>query len=515
MYSFIIVDDEPLIRKGLLKKIQSFSQPLAFAGEADNGVDAWNMIRAVDPDIIFTDMRMPEMDGKSLMKAIHQQYPDKKMIVISGHSDFDYMKEAISAKVVSYLLKPFSRDEIHRTLEQAIAAIENDRSVKQEVVLKTAENEQISYHADIQTLLHLIINIHHKDKLPAFQSARLKEALSAPACVLLTLYAPDSNVQQIEEVQQEYIYIPHSQSDKLAFILLTFSADQLETDMLAYAKRIAEQLIHNVSLRKGSEGCVGISSVFYDFSMLRQAHFETIAALDQRSIADFGRCYLYDKDSFSPDVMLWERTHELLFLVESGKCAKVKELVLDFFAFYIRQPAVSLAQLKEQSREMIQEVKKMLSVYLQTHVDGSPSSSLESVLNISFDLDSIREYLLTVLASTADLLKEGSAYSSENVIENIKTYIDKNFIKDLTLEKVSSLFYLNPSYLSFLFKEKIGQNFTDYINQLRIEQAKLLLKGTDNKVYKVAKQLGFDNPKYFFRVFKKMTGLTPEEFRKS
>ncbi|MGO4695614.1 response regulator [Paenibacillus sp. 2TAB26] len=515
MYSFIIVDDEPLIRKGLLKKIQSFEHKLTFAGEADNGADGLELIQHLDPDIIFTDMRMPEMDGKSLMKIVHQQYPDKKMIVISGHSDFEYMKEAISAKVVSYLLKPFSREEIHRTLEQAIDAIEKERNVKQEVVLKAAEKEHISYHSDIQSLLHLLIGIQQKDKLPIFQSARLKEVSAASAHILLTLYAPASIQQPMIGLQQDYIYIPHSQSDKLAFILLSFTEERSVTTMLKHAERTAAELIHTVSVRKGSEGCVGISTVVHHLSMLRQAHHETIAALDQRSITDFGRCYLYNKQRLLPDVMLWERTHELLFLIESGQTAKVKELVLDFFAFYIRQPAVSLAQLKEQSRDMIQEVKKILSAYLQTHEDGSPSSSLESVLNISFDLISIQEYLLTVLMSTADLLKENSAYSSENMIDNIKTYIHKNYTKDLTLEKISSLFYLNPSYLSFLFKEKTAQNFTDYINQLRIEQAKTLLKSTDDKIYKVAKQLGYDNPKYFFRVFKKMTGHTPEEFRKS
>lgn len=515
MYSFIIVDDEPLIRKGLLKKIHSFSLELAFAGEADNGADALELIHKLNPDIIFTDMRMPEMDGKSLMRIIHRQYPDKKIIVISGHSDFDYMKEAISAKVVSYLLKPFSREEIHRTLEQAIEAIEKDRSIQQEVVSKAAETELISYRADIQSLLSLIIGIHHRDKLPSFQSARLKDVLAASSHILLTLYAPAPIVQERIEDHHDYLYIPHSQSDKLAFMLLSYSGAESDEAMLSHARQTAELIIDTVSVRKGSEGCIGISTIITDFNMLYQAHHETISALDQRSITDFGRYYLYNKHISSPEVLLWDRTDELLFLIESGQTARVQELMLDFFAFYIRQPAVSLAQLKEQCRNIIQEVKKMLSIYLQTQADGSPSSSLESVLNISFDLDSIRQYMLTVLVSTSDLLKENSSYSSDNVIDNIKTYIHKNYTKDLTLEKVSSLFYLNPSYLSFLFKEKTAQNFTDYINQLRIEQAKSLLKLSDDKVYRIAKQLGYDNPKYFFRVFKKMTGITPEEFRKS
>ncbi len=513
MHTFIIVDDEPLIRKGLLKKIQSFHAPLTFLGEADNGSDALQLIKDSDPDIILTDMRMPEMDGKSLMKHIHEQYPDKKIIVISGYSDFEYMQVAISAKVIGYLLKPFSREEIHRTLQLAIDAIDQQRSVKLEVVQKTAENEEISRKSDIQSLLNVILGIHQMNKPPVFSSKAFASLAEQAHYMLLTLYSPQPLAVEQLPVLSESLYIPHPQSANLAFVLLTFRRGESERAMLGHAELAAKQLIEQVGSRGGGESCIGVSGVTSSLAALRQAHQETIAALDKRSVTDFGKCYMYSTVPQASSVVIWSKSHELLFFIESGNVSKTTELVLDFFSFFVRQPDLTLVQLKEQARDIMMEVKKILSAYLQTDVISSSSSSLESVLSISFDIEAVKEYMLKVLTGIAELLKERSTYSSDHVIDNVKLYIHNHFTQDLTLERVSSLFYLNPSYLSYLFKEKTAENFTDYINKLRIEQAKNLLRSTDDKVYKIAKTLGYDNPKYFFRVFKKMTGTTPENFR--
>ncbi|WKL02895.1 helix-turn-helix domain-containing protein [Paenibacillus amylolyticus] len=247
---------------------------------------------------------------------------------------------------------------------------------------------------------------------------------------------------------------------------------------------------------------------------VREAHYQTILALDERAITDFGKCYVFSREQIPLHQLKWARTYELLFFIESGMYLKVEELITDFFAFYIRQPDALLAHLKEQCRDIITETKRLLSNYIQNGGNSSASSSLEAVLNVSFDMECIRHYMVKVLTGTALLLKEDNPYASDQVIDNVRTYIDNHYTKDLTLEWVSSLFYLSPSYLSHLFKEKTSENFTDYVNRLRISQAKQLLTSTDDKIYRVAKQLGYDNPKYFFRVFKKLTGWTPEEYRK-
>ncbi len=516
MYTFIVVDDEPLIRKGLLKKLDISEHPLRLVGEADNGADALELIESSRPDIVFTDMRMPEVDGKWLIRTVGQRYPHIKLIVISGHTDFDYMQEAISSKVVQYLLKPFSRDEVQHALQQAIHMLQQEHSLKQEVVQLTVETEQMRIDADHQTFLHLVLNSHMPAKRPVFRSREFNAILDADQLVLMTMYSPEPNTAAQLPSFPQSLYIPHPQSEQLMFLLIY--------DQGCAAERLKQRSIEHsgqILAESATECCIGVSLPLSDVNGIREAHHQTILALDQRSITDFGKYYIYTEQPLPLNALHWDRSHELLFFIESGNVSKVKELIADFFAFFIRQPDALLAHLKEQCRGIVAETKRMLQQYLQSGSgigistsNGNASSSLEAMLDISFDIESIRQYIDKVLSGTALLLQEYNPYRSEQVIDNVKQYIDHHYAKDLTLEWVSSLFYLNPSYLSYLFKEKHGENFTDYINHLRIEHAKHTLTSTDDKIYRIAKQLGYDNPKYFFRVFKKMTGLTPEEYRK-
>ena len=112
-----------------------------------------------------------------------------------------------------------------------------------------------------------------------------------------------------------------------------------------------------------------------------------------------------------------------------------------------------------------------------------------------------------------EMLKTESIYALEDVVEKIQLYMRHNYQKNLTQDFIASLFYLNRSYLSTLFKHRTGMKFIDYLNEIRIEKAKEMLSGSSRKMYQISKAVGYDNPKYFFRIFKKKTGLTPEQYR--
>ncbi|MGG1311536.1 response regulator [Cohnella laeviribosi] len=521
MYKYIIVDDEPSIRRGMRKKIDSFPGELSFCGEADNGEDALALIRSADPDIILTDMRMPVMDGKLLLRTLQQDYPDKKIIIISGYSDFEYMREAISAKVVGYLLKPFSREEIHEALRKAVAALDKDNASRREAETSNAEKEQISLQADLQALAHLMVGLHPKDKLPEFRSGRLRDFLDAPASfIVLTIYGKQGPETAVPGFAGENeLYIAHPQSEQMGMVLLRFAGQSQaqamadDADMTAAAVGAAQAWIARCESSGQGRAVVGISGIHGSAAELRRAYEETLAVLDARPIGDGKRFVVYRQEAPAPLPAVWDRADDLLFYVESGNAARVEELIADLFDSYARRPDLPLAALKEQCRQIVQEVKNALAGYFQTPVRNSPSSSFEAVMSVSFEPEEIRQYMSGLLSDITGLFKENSPYSSDSLIDNIKTYIQKNYGKDLTLDRVASLFYLNPSYLSYLFKEKTGENFTDYTNRLRIEHAKRLLAETDEKVYKIAKTLGFDNDKYFFRLFKKLTGFTPEQYR--
>lgn len=510
MYKFIIVDDEPLIRQGLLKKIRAVTEELRFCGEADNGEDALELVRTQAPHLVFTDMRMPVMDGKSLLRQLQSHYPDKRIIVISGYSDFEYMQEAISARVVHYLLKPFSKDEIREAISKAITAIESEQSAKTETLNITREAEQLSLHGDMHALLQYVAGFYPLEKPPIFRSPPMRSLMSSGRMVLLTLYNPEELTVQEPYLESTHLYLPHPQSRKLAFSLRQYGASLHEADVLELAASDARKLIAGT----GPQACIGISAVKSDVMELQQARQESMSALDCRAIADQGQFFFYHPDSYQAGPEMWEGSRDLLFFIESGNIAKVDEGVRDYFDYYRGQPAATIHQLKENCRNIIAEVKTLISAYFPVENGQHSSSSLEAVLGISFDAEEIRLYFLTVLSSIAELLKEQSVYSSPNVIDNVKIYIRKNICSPITLEHLSNLFYISPSYLSYLFKEKTGENLIDYVNKERIERAKLLLRTSDDKIYKIAKTLGIDNAKYFFRLFKKMTGYTPEAYRK-
>lgn len=116
--------------------------------------------------------------------------------------------------------------------------------------------------------------------------------------------------------------------------------------------------------------------------------------------------------------------------------------------------------------------------------------------------------------NVAFMLKPYSVYNSDDVIENVKTYMQRNYQKDLTQDYIASLFYMNRSYLSSQFRKKTGEKFVDYLNDVRLEHAEELLQKPGQKMYQVAKAVGYDNEKYFFRIFRKRTGMTPDQYRK-
>ena len=112
MYTYIVIDDESLIRKGTIKKLQPMEEQITCIGEADNGKAGIELIQEVHPDIVILDMQMPIMGGKELLPYLAESYPDMPLIVISGYRDFDYVKQAISAAAIDYILKPFSKEAI-------------------------------------------------------------------------------------------------------------------------------------------------------------------------------------------------------------------------------------------------------------------------------------------------------------------------------------------------------------------------------------------------------------------
>lgn len=516
MYTYLIIDDEDLIRKGTIKKLSPMSDRVACVGEAVNGLEGIEKIRQLHPDIIVLDMQMPGMDGTQLLPYLAENYPDIPLIVISGYRDFDYIKHAISAQAIDYILKPFSREDIQKCMQDAILRLESQNAIQTRLSNSEEEKETAYYEYDLQLLRSLILGYHTETS--AVTSRRLNFINNIHDMILITLYfdhTPDeSNIQEwIEEhrFSDLVLYLNNPNDKQMGFFLLFIPEDSILSN-----RQLTQQVLDTfVPWLKDLDVSVliGISQTHEEISQLSEAFQETSAALNRQKLGERpSRCYYYEQQSAPRDIQ-WDKKEEFLFRIESGMSRQVEELTEELFEYFREIPDFTLADAKYYCYLLTDECRIILNSYMKQSSTKPGSTSMQNVVNHIFQVDELKNYYLQFFLNLASMLRDQSIYAVDDMIEKIKIYMERNYQKNLTQEYISYLFYVNRSYLSTLFKARTGEKFVDYLNSIRIEKAKELLTGSERKMYQIAKAVGYDNVKYFFRVFKKKTGVTPEQYR--
>lgn len=515
MYTYLIVDDEPLIRKGTIKKLQPLSQQITCYAEASNGQEAITLIREHLPDFIILDMQMPVMDGMQLLPWLSKNYPDIPLIVISGYQNFDYMKQAIAAKTVDYILKPFSREEIQKTVLAVLDCLSNRLQQQQTISLAREEKEEACYTLELHSLENFLLG--YKTDFPEIRSKKLSYINRFSQFVLFTFYYySEKQTQQLSDwIHTSYyqgvtLLLPGQQLPQMAFLLLFFpdiAEHHLQTNHFFAQLQPFLQFQENPLL-------IGVSQPHKSLSSLNVAFQETKNALNSLSICATPYTCSFSSPSLSSSEIVWEKEDEFLFRIESGMTDTVATLAHEFFDFCRTIPDLSLLQVKHYCNRLYALCTVMLNRYLHNYESSSHVPiSVQAITDTLFTLDELEKYYCQFFTNLAYMIKPQSIYANANLIEQICIYIQENYYKNLTQEYIASLFYLNRSYLSQLFRQKTGKKFIDFLNDVRIEKAKELLTTTDKKMYQISKSSGYDNTKYFFRIFKKKTGMSPQAWR--
>jgi len=516
MYHYIVIDDEELTRKGTIAKLNPMSDTVTCIGEANDGKEALTLIDKHDPDIIITDMNMPNMDGTSLLPILTEKYPDKPIIIISGYKDFEYTKHAIRAKAVDYILKPFGEDEIQASVKNAISSLMDTISAHTKMANSETEKEQVFYEYDIQTLKNLILG-YHTEKI-SLLSKKFSYMNNKYTLCLMTLHTNESfDELQMQDYLQENgfgdlaLYLQHINNRHLGFLIL-FIPEQSAISLISLCTQVAKGLLNYLSSFHNSIS-IGISNAHSELTKLHTAFTETVHALNSKKLCEANQFYFYREDDIQPIHLRWEKEDELLFRIEAGMRDEVEELVCELFQFFENLSNAHYYDIKYYCFQLSDMTRFIMSNYIEQITSSTVSSSTQNILNTLFGLAELKSYYHQFFTNIASLLYEKGEYTTDDVIEKIQTYTRKNYQKNLTVELLACFFYKNRSYLSHLFKMKTGVKYVDYLNEIRIDNAKRLLMETDKKMYQIAKEVGYDNVKYFFRVFKKKAGVTPEQWK--
>lgn len=471
MITILIVDDEKNIRAGI-HKILSDSIPNNIQYlEAKNGVEALEIVESSKPDLMITDIRMPKMDGLELMNHVATLQPAPAIIVLSGYDEFAYAKEAIRHGVVSYILKPIDRNELIKVVVSTITEIEKRKKSEIEKVIQQVVSEGRLFKSNLPGNFSLSEPFYF-----AFVSGPVSVGGLAGVTDRFTCY--------MLEVRSDSICFLVSESEKAAL-----------KDSLAAA---------NVF--------VGFSSLCHNLSNLRMAWRQAEIAALTRFFDQSARVFEYVEPATPADRTSFDQqVQKIAMLLGTGDSNGLTSCVKDFFTQ--AQDVAERARLLYMFHEFM--ITGVIRKYWEL-TDSDMYLNLKSIMieNIH-QFESFEDYQRTVLDF---LIYLDSRFKRERTeypfITEALDYIQAHFRENLNMAMVANYVSVNYTYFSEKFKEHTGVNFNDYLKDLRINEAKLLLEKGCYKVYEVAANSGFGDAKYFMKTFKEITGLSPGEYRK-
>ena len=528
----IVADDENLVRAVVVNTIPFDQLGMTLVGEASNGIEALELCRELQPDILVTDIAMPGLTGLELIKEAKVLLPDMKIVIISGYSDFNYAKQAIRLGVNDYVLKPVDENEITNVLFNIKELIFEEKKQKEEDI-RIKINFQKAQPLMQEKILNDIIrsNTFTDDfirkslishgiglKYPYF---RLALFLLDPT--LATYPGKDAAhlVKLISRFSKKYlngILFQRAGSDN-EFVCIINHKNARQDDLEGESRFMEREfnlffrLIHKKSPRMAS---VGLSQASNLVKSLPALYEQAINALEERFWKGSGKLFRFMPPSISEELSLSRKN-------------------MDFIVFQLRmsneQPAFdyinTLSKQLSSAKNKPMEVRDLFWTFIQSLIENLDISlnfiRKESAflhihpyekLNGIDSMEILRQHMIETVRRIQKYYLEEHAVNDLNSIENAMNIIRENLTRDITLEQIARCVHLAPTYFSILFKNKTGMSYIDYKTKLRMDMARNLLETTCYNLNEISSQVGYSDQKYFSWLYKKYTGTYPHEHRR-
>lgn len=487
MYRVLIVDDEKFIRKSIRNRINWEQFGITELEEAGNGMEALQLLDIFCPEIVLVDIRMPKMDGLAFISEAKKKHPEIDYVIMSAYSDFSYARTAIELGVGAYLLKPIQKDELekllskllHRKNEKKLQHMSQNvkvEEVRQEFILKYRNVMTVSFYSEAEDI-----------------GERIEVIVQ----------------NQMEQQGSCFAYFLRNCSRSTCYVFLINTDENGQETGSRCAQAVMDTL-------NDPEMYASVSEVF-ERKNFKEAVTQSLYLLKRKMYCDRRKviCHSSWESRSNTDKRKDVRTglEQLYSLMRKAEFDRVEEELLEILELLLQE--------KNPIRMLEEGIDEIL--VLLCHLPREASNDID--FNILFHDFRNKDYLLVF--HTAEELKInlrnliGRLFNivrqkdSADVIVRVREYIENNYGDSLNATELAQKYGLSVSYLSTLFKERTGINLTAYMEGVRMEKAKELLKNREWTVTEVALHTGYSNSNYFSKVFKKYTGITPREFREA
>lgn len=496
MKRVMLVDDEVLIRESIRSCIHWEREGFIYCGDASDGEVALPLIEEWRPDILITDIKMPFMDGLQLTSFVRGQFPDIKIIILTGHDEFRFAQNALRLGVEDYCLKPVTPEDLVAMLKKVRDKLDKENETKARLaysrdnllvdlcggLLNTSEAMDIAAELSIPLTA----------KYYAVLVADLRQG-DIKGCLRL-----GSHILSFTRSRTEQVYIFKGSSETA----LRNEMDEAAAEIRAYADRLPDSSLF-----------IGIGSVQ---QRLQGIHISYVEAEEDKL---FNRLAKQNKDKlrgmpYIPEQALVDR-EKLFHFIKLGVPADMQSFLTQFciglkdidwqlssYGYYL---------LNDITLDAIRVAKQ---TFRSAYDPADSLSDLQAQVSKVNSHDGMMGYLRELIEHLWKLRSDSSDKYGD-MIDKVRDYINRHYHNNqFGLKDMAEHVCVSPSHLSKIYSQETGQTLTEYLTQTRMKKAMELLSGTNQKTFEIAYDVGYSDHHYFSNLFKKITGMTPTEYRK-
>jgi two-component system response regulator YesN len=529
MYSLLIIDDEPLVQVGMKGMLDWEELDISILGVASNGIQALEIIQTQHPDLVITDIKMPLLDGIGLIQRCNEELESPPLfIVLTSVEDFDTARQVVKLNVVDYLVKlEMDKESLKSSVQKATATLEKAAGSRSKI--PGSDNGEIFLDRFLTRLLHGDFTREYdiRERISEFNLSwpenamvwvsvariRYPELLHESKDKEIDLFFCALNMAN-EMVNREIPSFFVTLDSKSFGILTPVSKEdpsiggKLFLDILDRSVSLIEKYF-NIGLR------IGIGSPTSKLLGISQSYIEALDCLNLeqsgRRVIPFRHLNRGSKDNAA----IFQGTWFIQKMSDAchGYDAQEIHLLWDSLIRGLQEPGINFAdaldicsQLLHLLLEAIGSRQRILDDQFQDHPQGC------RMVFAARTVSQLADWAIRLRSGLAIVLAEYQTSKRHPLITMLKKYLDEHFSEKIGLQETAEHFQVSPNYLSALFKKNMGVGFSDYVTNLRIRRAKEMIRTGSYKVYQVSEMLGFDNPYYFSKVFKRAVGCSPREF---
>ncbi len=539
MFSAMIVDDEKRTIDGILCSINWNEYEISDIRWAQNGKQALSRIDEKSVDLVITDINMPRMNGIELAQHLWEKSPNTKVVFVTGYSDIDYIRSAFKYEAVDYIMKPINVNELRAAVQRSIESIKQDNQktnylndIEQKLTISLPlmrdrffKRLLFGSNSDISRISHDIDQLDLKLPLDGnyvvlvllvnnfkYQDDWNNPMLFSTALINITeeLISKDSKGYCFENNEDEFICILPLTNEEINNNNALQPEDRLQLACNEINTHLENVLGVALSIGVGNKvaGVVGLRD---SFNKAKQALTRRFFCSKSQIMFDQNSCVITNHSYVNLDFNRYQRIYDLTMKEDS---LQVLNIIGDLF--------VSISTVANIHKNQVVVVCHQIASAINSALLDSANIKEEDEDNMLKIFDTIQN-CPTVSKMEEELLAYARFYVGKNIekeptdqdeiVTSVKVYIEKNYTSPISLQELASEVFICQSYLCLLFKQKTGTTLTNYITQLRVDKAKKMLRNTDKKLIDICFDVGFNDSKYFSRIFKKSTGYTPSDYR--